>query len=121
LDSAETDEHAVTYACINIAKLLYLSLRAGLKLTSTGSAARFAVRGRIPMRKCAHIDFQICDPAKHDPEKGICTAAEACTHGLLEQEEPFEGPILMSASMCVGCGNCVTACPLGAIRVDRGV
>jgi Fe-S-cluster-containing hydrogenase component 2 len=73
------------------------------------------------VRKCAHIDFSICDPAKHDSKLGICVAAAACKHGLLEQEDPFESPVLFSATMCVGCGNCVSVCPLGAVSITRGM
>ncbi len=73
------------------------------------------------MRKYATIDFTLCDPQRHDPENGICLGVEACKHKLLEQEGPFEGPMLISASMCVGCGDCVTVCPCGAISITRGV
>ncbi len=69
--------------------------------------------------KYAHIDFGRCEPRKHDPEKGICSAVRACKKKLLEQEDPFEGPLLISAAMCIGCGDCVRACPLGAISIGQ--
>lgn len=73
------------------------------------------------MRKYANIDFSLCNPRSHDPEHGVCLAVKACRHKLLEQEEPFEGPLLLSATMCVGCGDCVVACPCQAITITRGM
>ncbi|MBI9106988.1 MAG: 4Fe-4S binding protein [Spirochaetales bacterium] len=68
------------------------------------------------MRKYASIDFSICNPTKHDGKTGLCMAVPACKHQLLEQEAPFEGPLL-STAMCIGCGECARACPLRAITV----
>jgi Fe-S-cluster-containing hydrogenase component 2 len=39
---------------------------------------------------------------------------------LLIQEDPFEEPMLLSAKMCVGCGDCVKVCPFGAINIEQG-
>ena len=72
------------------------------------------------MRKHAIIDLDRCDPHSCDPAGGICLALQACTHRILEQEAPFECPIILSQAMCVGCGDCVPACPLGAIRIMHG-
>ena len=72
------------------------------------------------MKKTAVIDMNKCDPHKCNPEKGTCLVISACTHNILEQEEPFEPPILFSETMCVGCGDCVSACPLGAITISHG-
>ena len=69
--------------------------------------------------KFAHINFDRCDPKLHNPRDGRCVAADACKKKLLIQEEPFDGPMLMSASMCVGCGDCVHACPACAISIER--
>ena len=30
-----------------------------------------------------------------------------------------EPPMLLSVTMCVGCGDCVRVCPLGAIAIER--
>ena len=67
--------------------------------------------------KSARINFERCKPETHDPENGKCDAVLACKKRLLEQEEYFESPMLFSAVMCVGCGDCVRACPSGAIQI----
>lgn len=74
------------------------------------------------MNKWARVDYERCNPlecAKFDGS-GTCTAAQACTHGLLEQEDPTESPMLLSVKMCVGCGKCVQVCPFSAIEIAAG-
>ena len=71
-------------------------------------------------KKWANIDFNICQPAECAKADGPCSAAAECPHNLLEQEEATEPPMLLSAEMCVGCGDCVKVCPMKAIVIVRG-
>ena len=64
------------------------------------------------MEKWARIDFDLCDPQKCDGEIGRCAAVACCTHKLLEQELPYEPPLLLSKRMCVGCGDCGGGVPV---------
>lgn len=68
------------------------------------------------MQKYAVVDSTKCTPLQCP----VCTAAEACTHHLLEREEEDEAPVLWSVTACVGCGNCVKACPSDAIFIQHG-
>lgn len=59
------------------------------------------------------VDYSRCDPSFCD--QGICAAAQVCERKVLRQEKPGEMPDLYPA-MCLGCIDCLTACPQGAIR-----
>jgi ATP-binding cassette subfamily E protein 1 len=66
-------------------------------------------------KKFAMVDYNTCDPNVCDPEKGRCAAASACTHKVLKQiDGPFEPPIVFQ-DLCMGCWDCIEACPLNAV------
>ena len=68
--------------------------------------------------KRANIDFTRCTADTCAQEFGSCPAIPACLHKLLEQEDIDDPPMLISATMCVGCGDCVRACAPGAITIE---
>ena len=65
----------------------------------------------------AVVQHTRCDPKTCSPEDGICPAVKVCRREILEQEEPHESPVLLRSDMCRGCGDCVPACPLEAIKM----
>ncbi len=69
------------------------------------------------MRKYTEVDFNLCNPDECNGTDGVCIATKACTRKLLEQEDPYEPPVLLSSTMCSGCAQCVRECPLGALRI----
>ncbi|MFC1846097.1 4Fe-4S binding protein [Chloroflexota bacterium] len=60
------------------------------------------------------IDFNKCSPERCN--HGICMICDACHHKAFFQEKPYDLPMHI-ASMCAGCGSCITACPFKAIRM----
>jgi len=73
------------------------------------------------VNKYANVDFSRCNPSKCDKLNGTCLASIECEKNLLEQEEPYEAPLLLSSRMCVACSHCVRACPLAAISIESGL
>ncbi len=72
-----------------------------------------------PKKEFAFVDYDICDPSKCNPGTGICAAAKACTHKVMSQiDGAFEPPIVFQ-DMCMGCGDCVEACPLDAVSIKH--
>ena len=62
------------------------------------------------------LDYSRCDPSQC--EGGICAAARVCERKVLRQEKPGDMPDLYP-SLCLGCVDCLDACPLGAIRLMK--
>lgn len=74
-----------------------------------------------PKKSIASVDYTICSPNKCCPEKGICAAVGACSKAVLQQiDGPFEAPII-EQDMCLGCGDCIDACPLRAIEIKHNI
>jgi ATP-binding cassette subfamily E protein 1 len=67
----------------------------------------------------AAIDYQRCDVKTCSPGKGLCPAVPACAHKVIKQlDGVFESPIIFQ-DMCMGCWDCIDACPLDAIGMTH--
>lgn len=72
-----------------------------------------------PKKTFALVDYDICNPQKCDPNHGICASVSACTHKVVKQiDGPFEPPVIFH-DMCMGCWDCMEACPLDAIQIKQ--
>ena len=69
----------------------------------------------MPQPKIA-VDYQRCDPESCND--GICAAAKVCQKKVLRQEEPGEMPDVYP-SLCLGCIDCISECPRGAIQLMK--
>jgi len=94
------------------------SLGAAVNVAATGATGGGAEEGkkRMTLGKTALVDYNRCHPEKCD--SGICAAVAACSHKLLKQDSPYEIPMTYP-SVCQGCGDCVRACSLKAIKIVR--
>ena len=72
-----------------------------------------------PKKSFAMVDYEICDSRKCNPEKGVCAAVLACTHKVIKQiDGVFEAPLIFQ-DMCMGCWDCIEACPLDAVKIKH--
>ena len=58
------------------------------------------------------INFKICDNAKE------CSGIEACPHGAIFWDSKKE-TLSTDNTLCIGCGVCEDACPIGAIKTAK--
>ncbi len=65
----------------------------------------------------AMVDYDTCDPERCDSEKGICSSVSACTHKVIKQIDGAFEPPMVFQDLCMGCWDCIEACPLDAIHV----
>ena len=67
----------------------------------------------------AMVNYDRCRPGDCSPEDGVCPAVGACTHKVIKQlDGPFYPPMIFQ-DMCMGCWDCIEACPLDAIAVRQ--
>ena len=67
----------------------------------------------------AVIDYDTCSPKSCNPEEGICPAVQACSHKVMKQiDGSFEQPMVFQ-DMCMGCWDCIEACPLKAVSAKH--
>jgi ATP-binding cassette subfamily E protein 1 len=72
-----------------------------------------------PKKSFAVVDYNKCNPKQCNPEKGVCCAVPACTHRVIKQiDGPFEEPMVFQDT-CMGCWDCIEACPLEAIEMKH--
>jgi len=67
----------------------------------------------------ASIDYEKCHPNGCNPDQGRCLAIPACDHKVIKQlDGAFEQPMVFQ-DMCMGCWDCIEACPLDAIGMKH--
>ncbi|MFW5958036.1 MAG: 4Fe-4S binding protein [Desulfosalsimonas sp.] len=72
-----------------------------------------------PKKSFAIVDYEKCNPSECNPETGVCAAVPACEHKVIKQlDGAFEPPMIFH-DLCMGCWECMEACPLDAIQVKE--
>jgi len=72
-----------------------------------------------PKKSFALVNYTICNPKICNPDEGCCAAVPACTHKVIKQiDGVFEQPMIFQ-DMCMGCWDCIEACPLGAVFIKH--
>jgi len=69
-----------------------------------------------PKKSFAYVNYDICNPKKCDPENGKCVSVSACSHKVLNQLDGAFNPPVVFHDMCMGCWDCIEACPINAIE-----
>jgi len=65
------------------------------------------------------VDYERCNPRECSPENGVCAAVSACTHKVIKQLDGVFQPPIIFQDICMGCWDCIEACPLDAIQIKH--
>ncbi len=65
------------------------------------------------------MDYDKCRPEECDSENGVCASAAACTHKVMKQIDGLFQPPIIFQDMCLGCWDCIEACPLKAVYIKH--
>ena len=68
-----------------------------------------------PKKSFATVNYERCQPKACNPTEGRCTAATACTHKVIKQIDGLYEQPMVFQDMCMGCWDCIDACPLKAV------
>ena len=72
-----------------------------------------------PKKTFAVVDYERCRPGQCDPESGRCACVAACSHKVIKQiDGAFEPPVIFQ-DLCMGCRDCIDACPLEAVAMKQ--
>jgi len=69
--------------------------------------------------KVSFIDYNICNPAKCNPENGMCSAVSLCPHHVMKQIDGAYEPPMIDWDLCQGCNHCAEGCSLNAIKTTH--
>lgn len=69
-----------------------------------------------PKKSFAIVIYQKCQPKQCDPETGRCAAVKACAQKVIKQIDGLFEPPIIFQDLCMGCWDCLEACPLEAIE-----
>lgn len=65
----------------------------------------------------AIVLYDRCAPKTCNPEKGVCASVAACSRKVIKQIDGAYEPPIIFQDMCMGCWDCIEACPLTAVEV----
>ena len=72
-----------------------------------------------PKKTFALVDYVLCNHETCNLAEGRSASAGACTHKVLKQlDGPYEQPMIFQ-DMCMGCWDCIEACPLKAVFIKN--
>lgn len=67
----------------------------------------------------AMVLYDICNPKKCAPQNGVCAPVSVCEYKVIKQiDGAFEAPMIFQ-DMCMGCWDCIEACPMDAIQIKQ--
>jgi ATP-binding cassette subfamily E protein 1 len=72
-----------------------------------------------PKKTFAMIDYDKCSPERCAPDTGDCPAVATCPQKVIKQIDGAFEPPMVFQDLCMGCWECLEACPFEAIQIKH--